>query len=315
MQTAGIVFGQVTIMFILIAIGMILVRKDIITKQIASGISNLLMVLILPTMIINSFQREFKIEELHGFLVAFGVAVFFHIMAILITYLFIPKKNGDSERVAVQRMASIYSNCGFMAFPILQAVVGLDGIFYGSAFVAVFNIALWTNGVRLLVPGDKLSVRKAILNPGVISVLIGFGLYVFQVPLPYVVSESISMLASINTPFSMLITGVFLGRICWRKSLRDISLYKAGILRIVLLPLLLLGVVTWCKIAVISDTVQAAVICTVICSACPSAASTILMVARMGRDGEYGAELVAISTFFSIFTLPLVTFLTSYFIG
>lgn len=47
-------------------------------------------------------------------------------------------------------MSAMYSNCGFMAFPLISAVLGEIGVFYGSAFVGMFNLSLWTQGRALL---------------------------------------------------------------------------------------------------------------------------------------------------------------------
>lgn len=57
---------------------------------------------------------------------------------------------GDKGKCAVARMSAMYSNCGFMAFPLISAVLGEIGVFYGSAFVGMFNLFLWTQGRALL---------------------------------------------------------------------------------------------------------------------------------------------------------------------
>lgn len=57
---------------------------------------------------------------------------------------------GDKGKCAVARMSAMYSNCGFRAFPLIAAVLGEIGVFYGSAFVGMFNLFLWTQGRALL---------------------------------------------------------------------------------------------------------------------------------------------------------------------
>ena len=57
---------------------------------------------------------------------------------------------GDKGKCAVARMSAMYSNCGFRAFPLISAVPGEIGVFYGSAFVGMFNLSLWTQGRALL---------------------------------------------------------------------------------------------------------------------------------------------------------------------
>ena len=310
MQTAQIVFGQVAIMFILVLLGVLLAKTKILTKKLAGELSNLLLKIILPTLIISSFIRPLNPSEQSGFFITLGLSFVFHIIAIGGAYLLI--KKGTVERVTVQRLAAVYSNCGFMAFPILSAVFGDVGLLYGSAFAVVFNVMLWTNGVKFLEPGQKLSFKRAIINPGVLAAILGLSIYFLQIPILGIFKQTVSMISALNTPLSMLITGAFLSDLCITKMLKDGSLYKTALLRNLVFPLAMLGLMWVFRIGKISDIWKDAGVAAVISASCSTAASTPLMVARIGRDGTYGAQLVAFSTVLSVATLPFMAFLAQY---
>lgn len=50
-------------------------------------------------------------------------------------------------------------------------------------------------------------------------------------------------------------------------------------------------------------------------AACPAATVAALFAAKYGSDAAYASELVAISTLFSVLTLPLIMAVSTYFIG
>ena len=66
------------------------------------------------------------------------------------------KKEGKDT--AIERFSSVYSNCGFMGIPLVNAMFGSEGVFYLTAFITVFNILAWTHGI-IIISGEKISDR------------------------------------------------------------------------------------------------------------------------------------------------------------
>ena len=67
-------------------------------------------------------------------------------------YLFIRPREGSNTEI--ERFSSIYSNCGFMGIPLVNAMFGMEGVFCLTAFITVFNLTVWTHGV-ILITGEK----------------------------------------------------------------------------------------------------------------------------------------------------------------
>lgn len=302
MQAAGVVANQVLIMFLLMGVGVLTEKLRMIRYAAASQINNFLLMIVMPCVILNAYQIEFKVELLEGLLLAFLLALFSHAIGIMVSMLLARRKPDAKYRI--ERFAMVYSNCSFMAIPLLQAVVGSEGVFYGSAYIAVFNLFMWTHGVFLM-SGERSmqAVRKALLNPGVISVAAGLALFFTPFRFPYVVGQVTGYIASLNTPLAMLLTGIFISRSGIKTAFSDKTVYFISAVRLLLIPLLVLGVIWALPVA---STVRTACI---ISAACPCAASCSMFALRYKQDVSYSSKMITVSTLLSVLTLPLLILL------
>ncbi len=290
---------QVLVLFILIGVGVLLTRLGLITEKGALTMTDVVLYAVTPCVIINAFQREYRPELLGGLLITLLCAFLVMGASVLIAELLYRKK--DISRAVVLKFSLVFSNCGFMALPLQEAVLGKDGVFYGAAYIAVFNIFMWTYGL-IAMSGKRewRSAVKAVVNPGIIGTVIGVLLFVFSIKLPTVILSPISFLAALNTPVPMLVIGYHLVHADLRRVLRDKGAYFAMAMRLIIIPLAAFGVMVLCGV---DKTVVSAV---VIAVASPVAAFTTMMSSKYGRDTELSAGIVSASALFSLITLPLV---------
>ena len=290
---------QVLVLFILIGVGALLTRLGLITEKGALTMTDVVLYAVTPCVIINAFQREYRPELLGGLLITLLCAFLVMGASVLIAELLYRKK--DISRAVVLKFSLVFSNCGFMALPLQEAVLGKDGVFYGAAYIAVFNIFMWTYGL-IAMSGKRewRSAVKAVVNPGIIGTVIGVLLFVFSIKLPTVILSPISFLAALNTPVPMLVIGYHLVHADLRRVLRDKGAYFAMAMRLIIIPLAAFGVMVLCGV---DKTVVSAV---VIAVASPVAAFTTMMSSKYGRDTELSAGIVSASALFSLITLPLV---------
>lgn len=314
MELSSKVALQVLIMFIYIAAGYILTRTKRFSRTGAKEATNILLLYVTPSVLINSYQG--KIDAFAPSLLSgLGIAVIFtllsHAIGILVATLLCRKTSGDNYKVDL--FSSVYSNCGFMAIPILEAVLGADGVFYGSAYLAFFTILYWTHGI-VTYAGDRkaLSVKSLFLNPGVIGTVIALSLFLLRIKLPSIVMTAVSGMAGLNTPLSMMVLGSYLANVRIADALRRPSLYKVSLLRLIVIPVLsVLLIFALSKVFPIQPLIARAVL---IPAACPVAAVAALFAARYDCDADYASEIVALTTLFSIGTIPLVIMFSSLFI-
>lgn len=299
---------QVVVLFILIAVGALLSKLGLITEQGARSMTDVVLYAVTPCVIINAFQREYRPEMLKGLLIALLAAFLSLAFSVLLAEIIYRKT--ELNRGVVLKFALVFSNCGFMALPLQQAVLGDDGVFYGAAFVAMFNVFMWTYG--LLTMSRKTEWRaalKGVCNPGIIGTVIGIILFAFSIQLPTVILSPVKMLAALNTPVPMLVIGYHLTRADLKRVLTDKGAYFAMAMRLIVIPLIVMGVMVALRV---DATVTTA---TVIAVSAPVAAFTTMMAAKYGRDTELSAGIVSASAIFSLITMPLVVGLTQYLVG
>lgn len=300
-----IVGTQVFILFILIGLGFLATRNKLITKDGVSTMTEIMLYLVTPCVIINAFQKDFDRELFRGFLISFVSAVLAHVVAIVLAKLII--KDADENREKVLRFATIFSNCGFMSLPLLEALLGESGVFYGASYVAVFNIIAWSYGLKMMDGSQsKLSIKKLLFNPGVTSVIVGLALFFTSFHLPEIVMTPIKYLAALNTPVPMLIIGYYVAQLKLGEKKTSINEFIAIILRLVVTPMVVFGILYLCNIR--GDLL---VSCVLSCSA-PVAATTTMFSIKFGRDAQLSAKLVAVTTLVSIVSMTLIVGFVQY---
>lgn len=309
MQSAIIVANQVVVMFLLMGLGMFAKKKGLLTLDSTKVFANLLLIIVMPVMIIKSYYRPYQPELLKGLLFSMLFTVVFHVVAILFVELVIRPRE-DSE-FRIEKMAAVYSNCSFMAIPLLMAAIGEDGVFYGIAFAGIFNIFSWTHGVSTLTGQKVMNPRNVLTNPGFVAFAIGLVLYFTQLPLPKVVVETLGHVAGLNTPLAMIITGVFLADINLKETLTDWRIYRASFIRIIILPFIMVVIMKLLRINTWFDGADKVILANILSCACPTAVSAILLVSKFNLNGEHGAKIVAVSTLFAVVTMPLFVVLVT----
>ena len=295
---------NVGVLYIIVAVGYICDRMGIYTEETAKKTVNFLLYFVASCTLINSFIKIDATPDTVGkFFTAFAFAVATHVIAILLNTLTF--RNKQNEKNAVYKFASIYGNVAFMALPLAQAVLGDEGVLYCVGGAVVFNLLTFTHGVKLMgKEGTKLNLKKLLINPGVIAVVIGLPIFISGIELPYIVTRPIGMLADLNTPVAMLVFGTYLSKTDLKTMLFDRKIYGVALMKLIVLPLICMGVYYLCGL---SGTLLTAVIIT---ASVPSANNTFMFASVYGRDTATASKTVALVSFLSILTMPVIIAIT-----
>lgn len=296
------VFIQVVIIFLLMAIGFILKKTNVLTDKGMKELTDILLITVTPCVLINAYQRDFSHEALQKLAVASVFALVTIVISIVISNVVFKKEETLRYRVSI--FGAAYSNCGFMAIPLLTAAMGEDGVFFGSAYLAVFTLMYWTHGICLYSGSVKeISIKKIITNPGIIGVVIALTLFLLEIKLPYVLKETVSYMASLNTPLAMVIMGAYLTQVNVKSAMKNWQIYLVILIRLIITPIL---AVIIAKTFQMDDVIAKSVL---ISSACPTASVTTLLANKYKLDAVYATEIVSVATIISIITIPLVIML------
>ena len=290
---------QVVVLFLLIGVGALCAKTGIIKEVAIKSCSDLVLIVVTPCVIIQSFQRPFDAAMLKGLGLACLIALSIHIVTILLAHLLLHDPVAARERVL--RVGAVLSNAGFMSLPLQNALLGEDGVFYGAAYVAIFNLILWSYGlVEMSGSRQNLSPRKLILTPGVLSLAIGLMLFLVRITLPTVLASPMGHLAALNTPLPMLIIGFYLADTDLKAALRDWRSYAAIGLRLLVVPLTALGILYLCGVR------GTLLVSMIIAASAPVAASTTMFATKYDCDTGLSVNLVSLSTLLSLITMPLI---------
>lgn len=289
---------QVLILFILVGVGFVLGRAKMIGERFSRDCSQLIMYAVSPCMMIVAFQRSFEPEGFHNFCLTLLLAIIIHLAGIAMAQLFFRKQTVKRDAL---RFSVVQSNCGFMGFPLQNALLGSIGVFYGSGFNAVFTLIAWTYGLRQIAgKQQKLSVKALIFNPGVVSVVLALGLYLGRIYLPEIILTPVTYLSQLNTPLPMIVVGYQLSHANILSALRGWDTWLAIFLRLIVTPALALGL---CLAFHADHAVSVAVVAA---AAAPCAALLSIFSARFERDTALASGLVAAETLLSALTMPVM---------
>ena len=188
-----------------------------------------------------------------------------------------------------------------MSIPLMQSLIGDLGVFYGTSFIAVFNIFVWSYGVFLMNgKNSNFTPKKILLNPGIIGVAIGLIIYFLNIPIPKIVYEPISFMAALNTPLPMIIIGFHLANSNVLDGLKNLKTLYTIFIRLLLFPALILFCMYICGIKG-----EVLIACT-ICAAAPTAAITTMFASKYGGDTPLSVSTVSLSTILSVLTMPII---------
>ena len=290
---------QVLVMFLLILVGYLAVRCKALDADARRSFSSLLVNLVVPAMIIDSYMIPFDPAILSNLLRA-ALASGAVLVAGLLIALAATHALHDADRPLL-RFAITFSNAGYMGFPLINALFGAEGMLYASIFNTLFNILLWTAGAGMVSRGEKRGnpLLTLLKTPALAAVAVGLVLYLGQIPVSALLAQPIELLGGMNTPLSMLITGIIIATSDLRAVVRSARLWFAFLLRMLVIPAAGFAL---CLATGTGGMVGAVV---VLLEACPCAAISSVFAVQYRYDEQLAAGLVVGSTLLSILTLPL----------
>ena len=296
---------QVGMLYVMVAAGFICDKTGLFSEETAKKVVNLLLYFITPCTLINAFSNiENTPENIKKFALSFIIATATHVIAIVLN---IPSfRNKSDDNNPVYKFASIYGNVSFMALPLAQAILGDEGTFYCANGVLVFNVINFSHGAILMGRGEesKINLKNLLLNPGVVSFVIGLPIFLLGVKLPFIISEPLRMMAGLNSPVAMLIFGTYLAHTDLKTMFTDKKIYFTALMKLIVVPLVCLGVYYLCGVTGVLLTAS------IITASAPSANNTFMLATKYGRDTRVASKTVALVSFISVLTIPVMIALT-----
>ena len=147
----------------------------------------------------------------------------------------------------------------------------------------------------------KFSIKKILLNPGVIGILLGLPFFVTGLKMPEFLLEPVSGIASMNTPLAMILLGTYMSNCGMKGLLSDKNNYFVTLIKNIVVPLIMLVILK--TTGIVTGTL---LVSTLIQASAPVANNTVMFSAQYGHDTGVATKTVTFSTFASVLTMPCI---------
>lgn len=314
-------FNQFFIFFTLIGIGYLSRKKNWLDEASIKGVGNLLINVAIPALLLSSI---FALDITGDLLIEFAsmslLSIAFFTLYAIFAAIYVRLRNIPSERKGIVQFFMITTNNGFIGLPISAAFFGEEGLFFMIANNLIMNIILFSYGVILVrtKPTRKeeeaihrlinfFAPLKAVVNPGVVSILVGLILNVFSLIqwIPEAVITLTESLGGLATPLSMIHIDAILHSSSPSSLFRDRLVLESGLVRCSLLPLITYFILLFTNIPSLMSKII------FLATMLPTAAIIPVIVSQYGQGEEESTKFVLFSTLLSLATMPLGVYLAS----
>jgi len=300
MQVANLVLP----VFAIIVTGWLAGWLGYLTRALADGLVHFAYNVAMPALLIVTIAQEPARHLLEWrFLLAFGGG-----STICFALVFLAVRLGWQHDVAgstVFGMTAAMTNTGFVALPILHAIYGQPAVL-PAAVATVFVAAVMFPATVILMESDRRRdgdpsaspaalVKQILLNPMVLSTLIGLAWTVIGLPMQAPVATYLNIIAAALTPCALFAIGLGLSLDGLWSNLKA-SLALAAV-KLVVMPLIVYGLCKACGL----DPLYT--IAAVVCAAVPTAKTMYVLAHEYRVEEPLVAATVSITTVLSVATL------------
>lgn len=297
--------------FVLLAMpGYVTGRLKLLTPAQLDGLSYLMMNFLWPAMLLD-VMSSVRINNtlLHTVIYTGIISFIVYLLSLLIAYIYTRICGAAEPLAGILMFAIAFNNTGFIGMPFIKAVLGTEALFIASVIEVVIDILIFTVGIMLVRPDRKAQKSlhpKSLLTPAFVSILIGFAILGFRIPLPQIILNPVGYLSDATTAIAMFLVGAQFGEVSLKELFLARKAYGITFLRMILIPLLLyLVLFVFLKADTLSNTVL------VLMFGMPTAACTAIMARQYRNHYILATHCVIMTTLCSAVMLPLWLLLTT----
>ncbi len=296
---------QMMIFFLIMLIGYICRKIGVFGETTGKMISGIVINIGNPALIIASGMNPETLENKGKLLLTLAVALIFFVIMFVIAELLPRVLRADREDYGAYQVMTIFSNIGFMGYPLLDAMYGSEAVIHAAIFNLLYSVLIYTYGIgKMQTSGQRQKLNwRQFLNVGVVSCVIAVILYITSVPVPLIFEDTATRIGAITGPLSMLVIGDSLAQIRLKELFTDVRLLIFSAVKLLLMPALLL----WGLGFFITDPMFRGV-CLVM-TATPVGSMTVMLAQQYDGDYRLTSRGVALTTILSVATMPFLFWL------
>ena len=212
---------QIAELFIMILLGYILVKSNLLTKQDSKVLSTVALYIVTPCVIINAFQVQHSQDVKNGLILSFLTAIIIHII-----YIVGVRIVGKAYTLnGVEKATIIYTNAGNLIIPLVQALLGKEWVVYTTGYILVTTVFIWTHGRMLICEEKGFNVKELLKNVNVVACIMGILMFALKIQLPSLITETMDSISATIAPISMIVAGMLIAGMDVKDCLKNKRLY------------------------------------------------------------------------------------------
>ena len=302
MENFLLAFNVVFPIFLIMMLGVILKRKNMLDEKSLNVMNSLIFRLFMPTLLFFNIYNMGDLSTLSFDNLKLLAYAFISILIVLLLAWLIYMPNvKDRKKLSVLIQGVYRGNFVLFGLAIADSLYGKESLGTVSLLTAIVIPTFNVIAVILLeyYSGNEVNkiklIKQVFKNPLIIATLTAIVFLVLKINIPKPVYKAIGDISKIATPLAFLVLGAGLkfGNIL--KNLK--YLISVNILRLIGNPLITVGVG---KLVGFQGIELVALLSM---SACPTAVASYTMAKEMNADGDLAGEIVATTSMLSIFTI------------
>ena len=299
-------FYAVAKILMIAVIAGLLVRKKILLQEHIKGLSEILVLVLLPALMFSNTISTFRPNETVGWWILPLLGIGLPLLGIFFCHLLFWNKQKNGKNIFA---ISSFPNAAYLILPIGKALFPEkfdEFSVYCFLFVLGFNIILWSLGKYYITSsGEKIPFKiKEIITPPLIAnvssvllVLIGLHTYV-----PKIILEPLTMIGSATVPMAIFVLGATLGGISFKVWPKLGDILKMMLVKYLLVPITVIFVLH--LLGIREKMLMFSTLLVLEASAAPST-NLILIMRKYGGDIQAIGGLMIIGYGLAIVIMPI----------
>ena len=302
MENFLLAFNVVFPIFLIMMLGVILKRKNMVDDKSLNVMNSLIFRLFMPTLLFFNIYNigdlsTLSFDNLKLLAYAFSSILIVLFLAWLI---YIPKVK-DKKKLSVLIQGVYRGNFVLFGLAIADSLYGKESLGTVSLLTAIVIPTFNVIAVILLeyYSGNEVNkiklIKQVFKNPLIIATLLGIVFILLRINIPKPIYKTLSDISKISTPLAFIVLGAELQ---FGNMLKNIKyLISVNLLRLIVNPLITIGIGKLIGFQGIE------LVALLSMSACPTAVASYTMAKEMKADGDLAGEIVATTSMFSILTI------------
>lgn len=292
---------QIAELFIMILLGYILVKSNLLTKQDSKVLSTVALYIVTLCVIINAFQVQHSQNVKNGLILSFLTSIIIHII-----YIVGVRIVGKAYTLnGVEKATIIYTNAGNLIIPLVQALLGKEWVVYTTGYILVTTVFIWTHGRMLICEEKGFNVKELLKNVNVVACIMGILMFALKIQLPSLITETMDSISATIAPISMIVAGMLIAGMDVKDCLKNKRLYIITFLKMIVFPLFAVSLLKFTNLSSMVKNGDMILLISLLASIAPTAASVTQLAQIYDADSEYASAYYFVTTLLCILTMPV----------